>query len=619
MRTLRDYSVQVRLFALLLILFLVILLLGATVLFSRTGSRLEEELDAKLHLVGRIAGERIAADPGWIQGGAGALSPATVAGLSGLLTDAGIQTLRVWDREGKVVAIGVTAAPPAGAALLARAREGEAILSDYVRAASGGYVRLLLLPLGSPPSGVVAVEARADLLGFLDRARWGILGGYGLGVLLAVVMGVLFVRSILRPYQRLSTAAKSATTLEPGAPGPPEGPDMEFVTATRERAVQALQKKEAELCRLYAAEQRRARDLETHQETILGSISSGVISLKPDLTITVCNRTARQIFGIGEEAAVGRSMREVFGPGHEFVRLAEEALAERRTHSRLELSVMDKPGNPVWIGLSSSLLRDDEGQVVGLAFLLTDLTEILQLRQQVMLKESLATVGQMSAGIAHEFRNSLGAILGFAKLVQKRVPAGDPAATHLESIVTEINSLEGTLRDFLAYARPTQLTLTEVDVAALLTDALAGHRVRLEEAGIRTVLDLPAPPLIVMADADALRRAVINLVRNAAEAMREGGTLTLIARVTRGPHDGGPRALEILVQDTGHGIRPEDRERIFTPFYTTREGGTGLGLPLVQKVVVGHGGRIEVESTPGAGATFRIVLPWDERRRRPRI
>lgn len=437
----------------------------------------------------------------------------------------------------------------------------------------------------------------------------------------------LFVRSMLKPSAKSSSQALDFTRLSPalsrvegGDPPPHEGGDREFVAETFQKMIDTLKEQQAELSRLYAAEQKRARDLQTYQEYILGSISSGVISLRPDLTIIVFNRTAQQIFGLEESEVLGHPLREVFGEEGEITRLAEEAITSKRIHSRLELSIRRRDGSPIWIGLSSSLLRDGEGNIVGLTFLLTDLTEILMLREQVMLKESLATLGQMSAGIAHEFRNSLGAILGFAKLLQKKLPLEDPRSVHVQDIIAECGNLETVLKDFLAFAKPEKLQLNQVDLVALIIDSLEAYRQRLEGAGVKIQLSLPPEGLSIQADSVALKRALVNLIRNAAEAMPEGGKLVIEAGV-RG-HDASElygRWVEIVVADTGCGIPEEDRERIFTPFFTTKEGGTGLGLALVQKAVVGHGGRVEVESRLGEGSTFRILLPYGERRRTPRL
>ena len=626
-KSLLDYASQVRLFGLLLLLLLVALLPGITYLFSQTKLRLERGQKEKLELVAKLASKQISADPGWREG---SLSQGAVSGLLALKSEAGAHRLILWDRRGGELVLGPAdpLRPPTPS--IEAAWAGRMTLSDFYWDKAGGYYQALLLPLkeeGGEIAGLLAVEERADFLGWLRQLRWALVLGYGGALLLALLLFVLFVRSILRPYAQLSSAALDFTRLSPALsrvevedPSPQEGGDMEFVTQTFQKMIDALKEQQAELSRLYTAEQKRARDLQAYQEYILGSISSGVISLRPDLTIIVFNRTAQQIFGLEESEVLGRSCREVFGEEGEITRLAEEAISRQRIHSRLELSIKRRDGGPIWIGLSSSLLKDGEGNIVGLTFLLTDLTEILMLREQVMLKESLATLGQMSAGIAHEFRNSLGAILGFAKLLQKKLPPQDPGSAHVQDIIAECGNLEAVLKDFLAFAKPEKLQMSQVDLNVLIIDSLEAYRQRLEGAGVKIRLSLPPEGLSIQADSVALKRALVNLIRNAAEAMPEGGELGVEARI-RGHDASEPygRWVEIVVADTGCGIPEEDQERIFTPFFTMKEGGTGLGLALVQKAVVGHGGWVEVESRLGKGSTFRVLLPYGERRRTPRL
>jgi PAS domain S-box-containing protein len=389
--------------------------------------------------------------------------------------------------------------------------------------------------------------------------------------------------------------------------------------STVQRATEALREKEGELSRLYAAERNRAETLDRYQQTILGSISSGVISFKPDLTIVVFNKTARQIFGIGEDEAVGRSCREVFGEDAEIAAVAGEALRQQRIFSRLELSVRRRDGSLRRVGLSSSLLKDGEGNLIGLALLLTDLTEILQFREQAVMRDSLAALGQMSAGIAHEFRNSLGVIMGYAKLLQRNLPSEDSSHAYLQEILSEIDLLEATLRDFLAFAKPMQLSRVAVGVKALTSETLDGFRQAMEDGKIKLLIDFPQEEVTVQADPYALRQALGNLIRNALEAMPGGGELAVKVRSDSAESGGalGRRAgmVEILVHDTGAGVPKEDIDRIFTPFFSRKEGGTGLGLALVQKTVLALGGRVDVENREGGGAGFSIRLPSHERRR----
>ncbi len=609
-RVFQDYPSQVRSVALLLILCLVIMLVGATYLYGSVKKQLERELDEQLQRAATLAIARL---------GLGA-PRADTRGLRSVLAETGISRLFLWEAAGgeSTFGSGPSARPPVRAVEQARAHGAR--FTDFYGDRRQGYYRTLLVPVSPDSVGgprILGVEARSDVLGFLHRIRWVIIVGYASGLATALALGALFIRSILAPYSRLTTVARDFRRAE-GDLSKESPENIDVVVSTFQRAMESLREKEVELSHLYAAERTRAETLERYQQTILGSISSAVISFKPDLTIAVVNKTAARIFGIAEEEAVGRSCHEVFGPDSEITAVAGEALRQHRIFSRLELSVRRKDGAVRRVGLSSSLLKDFHGNLIGLALLLTDLTDILQFREQATMRESLAALGEMSAGIAHEFRNSLGVIMGYAKLLQRELPSEDPGHTYLQEIVSEINLLEATIRDFLAFARPMQLSRVPVGVKALVAESVDSFRQAMEEGHVKLLTDLPQEEVTVLGDAQALRQALGNLVRNALEAMPQAGELTVRVLVsdagTSVAQDAHAGMVEISISDTGSGIPPEDTKRIFTPFFTLKEGGTGLGLALVQKTVLALGGRVDAENREGGGARFTVRLPLTERR-----
>jgi PAS domain S-box-containing protein len=624
-----DFTAKVRLFALLSFLFLLVILLGATLLFNEASRQLERVLEEHLHLVARLTGQRL---QGFLPRPGGEppadLGKSAQGFLDVLQREAGVARLALILPQGTVAETPVRAdreplrAPSEAwqGRLEAGGSGPRLLLTDYYRA-GGGYFRTLFWPLGERGEGpwaVLAVEERADFLGFLDRVRWLLPTVYLAGLGGAALLGWLFLRTVLRPYAALASAARDLQALTPEPLPEAAEADVESVPGLFRHLVGRLQHQEAELSRLYSASDRRG-GAAALEESILGSITSGVISVRPDLTLMVFNRPALQIFGLREGEVLGRSCQAVFGQDGAITHLAAGALTTGQTHSRLELSVTRPDGSSRWVGLASSVVRDARGEAAGVTFLLTDLTEVRRLQEQVTLQESLAKVGQLSAGIAHEFRNALGAILGFAKLLQKKLPQEDPRAVHVQAIIEETNSLERTMRDFLAYARPARLQVGAVGVRELVEEALDPYRIPLQEARVALSCRHEVGELQIQGDRTALRQALGNLVRNALEAMPSGGRLDLVTRrPPEGPEGDGVGPVEVRVEDTGEGIAPEDVARIFTPFFTTKERGTGLGLAQAQKAVVAHGGRIEVDSRPGAGTVFRIVLPATPRAARVR-
>lgn len=611
LRVFRDSASQVKIFALLLTLCLVMILTGATYLYGRAKKHLAEGIEAQLQRAANIAIERLGVSP----------RRSAPTNLVSVPEETGVSRVFLWGAGGSetVFGSGPSARPPISA--IEEAKVGRARLTDFYGDGRQGYYRALLVPLNRDAGEerrVLGIETRTDFLGFLHHIRWAIIAGYAGGLVLAFVLCTLFIRSILRPYARLTSVARDFRRAE-GVAHEEGSVDIGSIVSTFQQAAETLRDKEAELSRLYAAERARAETFERHQQIILGSFSSGVISFKPDLTIAVLNQAARRIFGFDHEEAIGRPCHEVFGDGSDITAVASEALRQRRIFSRLELSVRRNDGAIRRVGLSSSLLKDSEGNLIGLALLLTDLTEILQFREQAVKRQSLAALGQMSAGMAHEFRNSLGVIMGYAKLLQRSLPSDAANHAYLQEMVSEIGLLEATLRDFLAFAKPIQLSRVPVDMKALTIETLDGFRQSLEDAKVKLLIDLPEEELTLEADHYALKQALGNLIRNALEAMPDGGELAVRVRPERvepaGAVGAEARTVEISVQDTGPGIPPEEIDRIFTPFFTRKEGGTGLGLALVQKTVFALGGLVGVENREGGGACFTIRLPVHERRR----
>ena len=249
-------------------------------------------------------------------------------------------------------------------------------------------------------------------------------------------------------------------------------------------------------------------------------------------------------------------------------------------------------------------LTGERGEPLGSILLFRDLTELRALRDEMARNQRLATVGRLAAGVAHEIRNPLSSIKGFATYFRERyrdTPADAQTATIMIQEVDRLNRVVGQLLEF---SRPIGILPRPVRVAQLVADSL--RMIEAQAAGkgiaIETACDVPGEDATL--DADRLNQVLLNLYLNAVEAMENGGTLGV--RVAADP---AAHALEIRVSDTGCGIRPEDLPQIFEPYFTTRPGGTGLGLAIAHNIVGAMGGTIAVASRPGSGSTFTLRLP----------
>ena len=363
-----------------------------------------------------------------------------------------------------------------------------------------------------------------------------------------------------------------------------------FVVDTFHEMVAKLKENERELEALKTRAEDRASSIEIYNEDILQSVPSGVISFGEDLTITKMNSAAARILQLKEDEVTGKSYESVFGSP------VADIIRERRILDRGEVSFVTAGGKRIWLGLNSSPLKDSARNIIGQILVFTDLTELKAFQSQMELRERLANLGEMSAGIAHELRNPMAVISGYTKILMKKVDEG--ARPAVEAISREVGVMDRIISDFLSFARPTELVLSDVDLGELIRGCV--QAVDDPSTGLRVVVDEQGELPLIRADEVLLRQSVTNLVQNAIEAMPEGGEVRIGLRLDEAVH--------LFVSDAGHGMAEGIRDRIFLPFYTTKERGTGLGLSIVHKVVVSHGGTIDVESSE-KGTTFTINLP----------
>ncbi len=406
---------------------------------------------------------------------------------------------------------------------------------------------------------------------------------YSLVILFAAVMLLLFVRALVR-------LSKTKTGLSER-----DSSTVGFVVDTFHDLVSRLKDKERELEELRKRAEDRATAIEGYNENILQSVQSGVISFDEELRLTKINLAAARILELKGETVIGKPYAEVLS------RPLSDVVGAKKPVERGETSYTTPSGKRLRLGLALSPLRDGEGKTIGQLLIFSDLTHLRAIEAQIALRDKLSSLGEISAGIAHELRNPMAVIAGYTKLLAKRVE--ESLRPTVDAISKEIAVMDRIISDFLSFARPLELSLSAIDLKTVVNECVAAALSKRDMITVQVGID-ELPPL--RADEVLMRQALLNLIENALESMPRGGTLAIHASLA----DGG--AVEIAVSDTGYGISEDLRDKIFMPFFTTKEKGTGLGLAIVHKIVVSHGGTIQVESS-GMGTTFRLRLPFKDR------
>jgi len=364
---------------------------------------------------------------------------------------------------------------------------------------------------------------------------------------------------------------------------------VSFVVDTFHELVSKLKEKEKELEILRQKAEDRVVIIEGYNENILQSVPSGVVSFDEELKITKVNLSAEKILELNRELVVGKDHTEVLN------KPITDFLEERKIIERGEIIYTTSSGKRIWLGLTLSPLKDKERKIIGQILVFTDLTQLKALGSQMELRSRLSSLGEISAGIAHELRNPMGVIAGYTKLLSKKVD--NSLKSTVESIANEINVMNRIISDFLSFAKPAELNISDVDLKRIIENCII--TLANGKNNIKTYLDIDGLP-ILKGDEILLRQAFTNLIQNAVEAMPTGGELTIRSSVGD--------IIEVAISDTGPGITENIADKIFLPFFTTKDRGMGLGLSVVQKIIVSHGGSIFVDGSD-KGATFRVRLP----------
>ncbi len=353
------------------------------------------------------------------------------------------------------------------------------------------------------------------------------------------------------------------------------------------------------------------QELRAYYEDLLSSLQDGVIVLDPAGRIVSLNQAAEELTGFSGSQIAGRLIGEIFPSPAPLSSLVAKTVEQGRSHADFDATLTRADGARLTVSTIASLVSNPHGENRGVVLVLRDLSRVRELEEQVRRSDRLAALGVLAAGVAHEVRNPLVGVRAAAQLME-REPGFPPSLQEFTGIIIrEVDRLNRLVGDLLALAGGRPLRIQPCNVNQVVEEALRLEESTLQAGAITVVRRYdPAVPAVA-ADPDRLLQVFLNLIRNGAEAMAGGaGELQLRTRFERvAPQCGGGAAAVVEIGDRGPGIPPETQAQVFNPFFTTKDGGTGLGLPISLRIVEEHGGAIEVHSRVGQGTTFRVLLP----------
>jgi signal transduction histidine kinase len=425
-------------------------------------------------------------------------------------------------------------------------------------------------------------------------ARGPILLASFIAILIGSLLSILFVvRWLLRPYHQLVGEAQRASVTKQILKSQDEA---EFVLETFQSVVAELQEQRKELEQLSAEARERATSAEKFSERIVASLPSGLLAFDAgglSMVVNAPGQTLLELDGI----VLGESYEQLLAGHTELASMIGDCLEKGTLYRRTEIEAVSRSGRLRRLGaMVAPIELPPERGPRGALCLLTDITEVTELREQVALKRNLESLGEMSAGLAHEFKNAIATLQGYAQLLQS-LELNEKAQTATTSLLNEVRNLSSMVTAFLSFARPQPLQMEDVPLKELIEECARELEPYFRE--LRVELNIETAPVVVRADERMLRQALLNLLRNAAEAIPEHGLeRSVFVKVGK----------EIEIRDTGSGIPSTDLSKIFIPFFTTKPTGHGIGLALAHRIITEHGGTLTAANAPNGGAVFTIKL-----------
>ena len=368
---------------------------------------------------------------------------------------------------------------------------------------------------------------------------------------------------------------------------------VSFIVEQEKKAITLLEEKESEF-----------NQLDLLFRSIIESVYTGVMTIDLQNVIKTFNNAAEEITGFSRARVQGRRMDEVFP---EFLPFLTEKIINEQIKSRIEIVIKGSKGNKVSLGLSVSPLKGKQENRIGNILIFQDITQIKQMEKDMEKNRNMALIGEMAAGWAHEVRNPLAAITGSIELLKQGLELEGMNKRLMEIVLRSKDQLEIFARDFLLLARPVPASRELVDINKVIEEVLEHVKLNKDWTDKIKITKNLSNTARAFANKEQIRQVINNLMLNAVQSMEEGGVLSIETKLAES--DDRKEFAETKISDTGCGIKEDDLYKIFEPFFTDKEKGTGLGLTIVNHIVNGYNGKITIESEKGKGTICRVWLP----------
>ena len=355
---------------------------------------------------------------------------------------------------------------------------------------------------------------------------------------------------------------------------------------------------------------KKLEDVYQFHKGIVQNISSGIVTIDFIGNITFINRAALKVVEYNFDDLINKPVNQLFANLYEAEDILIDLLKNKKMYESKEVNLITKTNKIIPIGFSTSILQSNNSKFEGVVILFRDLTNLINFRKQMERMERLATLGEVSAGIAHEIRNPLAGIKTSAQVLEESFSPNDFRAQLISRIVREIDRSNELLKKFFKFAKPSKPQQDFIDVEKVISSVQVLLVSRMKKRKIQFSSDYNPDLPKVFVDESQIEQVIVNLILNAMDSIENGGEIMVSTSLEKVNQDKKEQDMVLVkIQDTGKGIEDEIIEKIFNPFFTTKNEGVGMGLAISSRLVEENGGRLEVKSEVGKGSSFLLYLP----------